>query len=281
MSSTDIQLVMQVHSWIDHLTSMLLIRRNCLFFKSERSVFLACHIHTRRRCCFTVAMGRQSVGLSGSGAAGFVLLPVVAALPVPLSAWLSDLMPQPLSYLRSGGIRGDGSGRLAHNAAWRIRRLAWFRRKRCRCGANRRIACLTAPVWRGRVKTRVWCIGYSYCLCLICCFFMRVVGNIDNHPDFFFFRRVSLFQFGGVFGGGLRVVERLLVPLDGFFATPPFAADYPAAAFCGLGDRAAVSRPVGFTHAPPPPSGRPPTSASAMLFGGRLRSRLSRAARRI
>lgn len=110
---------------------------------------------------------------------------------------------------------------------------------------------------------------------------MRVVGNIDNHPDFFFFRRVPLFQFGGVFGGSLLAVERLFVSLDGFIAAPPFAADYPAAAFCGLGDCAAVSRLGGFTHAPPPPSGRPPTSAPAMRLGGRLRSRLSRVAGRI
>ena len=81
---------------------------------------------------------------------------------------------------------------------------------------------------------------------------MRVVGNIDNRPDFFFFRRVPLLQFGGVFGGGLLAVERLLVALDGFVAAPPSTADYPAAAFCGLGDRAAVSRPVGFTHTPLP-----------------------------
>ncbi len=110
---------------------------------------------------------------------------------------------------------------------------------------------------------------------------MRVVGNMDNHPDFFFFRRVPLFQFGGVFGGGLLAVERLFVPLYGFVAAPPFAADYPAAAFCGLGDRAAVSRPVGFTHAPPPPLGRFPTSAPTMQLVDPLRSRLSRAARRI
>ena len=74
-------------------------------------------------------MGIQSIGLSGSGAAGFVLLPTVAALPVPLSAWLSDSMPYSLFYLRSGGIRGGGSARLAHNAVWQIRRRAWFRRK--------------------------------------------------------------------------------------------------------------------------------------------------------
>ena len=110
---------------------------------------------------------------------------------------------------------------------------------------------------------------------------MRIVGNIDNHPDFFFFRCVPLFQFGGVFGGSLLAVERLFVSLDGFVAAPPFTADYPAAAFCGLGYRAAISRPVGFTHAPPPLSGRFPTSAPAMRLGGRLRSRLSRAARRI
>ena len=110
---------------------------------------------------------------------------------------------------------------------------------------------------------------------------MRVVGNIDNHPDFFFFRRVSLFQFGGVFGGGLQAIERLLVPLDGFIAAPPFAADYPAAAFCGFGYRAAISRPVGFTHAPPPPSGLAPTSASAILLGVLIRRLPAHAARRI
>ena len=110
---------------------------------------------------------------------------------------------------------------------------------------------------------------------------MRVVGNIDSHPNFFFFRCVPLFQFGGVFGGGLLAVERLLVPLDGFAAAPPFTADYPAAAFCGLGDRAAVSRLVGFTHAPPLLLGRFPTSAPTMRLGGRLRSRLSRVAGRI
>lgn len=110
---------------------------------------------------------------------------------------------------------------------------------------------------------------------------MISVHGTDSGSYVFFFRCVPLFQFGGVFGGGLPAVERLLVPLDGFVAAPPFAADYPAAAFCGLGDRAAVSRLVGFTHAPPLPLGRFPMSVPAMRLGGRLRSRLSLVAGRI